>query len=162
MSDYSNNGIHAAVDDVRRKAEFLHTRVEEVKGQVFSLEARIERLEEQMKAANRHLSTLVTEVKTTNALLREDLNQRKILNQHHMDMEREDREWQRNVEGRSLEAQTQSVTFKQTIVHEAWGMFKQPIGMLITAAVAWAAWHYFTVPSAPPVETTSAPAATAP
>jgi hypothetical protein len=30
-------------------------------------------------------------------------------------------------------------------------MFKQPIGMLITAAVAWTAWYYFTVPTDHPV-----------
>jgi predicted RNase H-like nuclease (RuvC/YqgF family) len=147
MPDHSNDGLYAAVDEVRRKTEFLHTRVEEVKEQVSSLEGRIERLEEQMKASNRHLTTLVTEAKTTNAILREDLDHRKTLDQHRMVMEREEKEWRRKVEERSLETQAQAVQFKRTLAHEAWEMFKQPLGMLITAAVAWAAWHYFTVPS---------------
>jgi chromosome segregation ATPase len=151
MPDHSNDGIYAAVDEVRRKTEFLHTRVEEVKEQVSSLEARIERLEEQMKATNRHLTTLVTEAKTTNALLREDLDQRKAVNQHRMGMEREEREWRRKVEERSLEAQSQHVQFKRTLANGVWDMFKQPIGMLITAAVAWTAWYYFTVPTDHPV-----------
>lgn len=160
MADHSNDGIYAAVDEVRRKTEFLHTRVEEVKEQVSSLEARIERLEEQMKATNRHLSTLVTEAKTTNALLREDLDHRKTLDQHRMDMEREEREWRHKVEERSLESHAQTVQFKRTIAHEAWEMFKQPIGMLITAALAWTAWYYFSVPTEHPVAT-PAPAAPA-
>jgi chromosome segregation ATPase len=149
MPEHSNDGIYAAVDEVRRKTEFLHTRVEEVKEQVSSLEGRIERLEEQMKASNRHLTTLVTEAKTTNAILREDLDHRKSLDQHRMVMEREEKEWRRKVEERSLETQAQNTHFKRTVAHEAWDMFKQPVGMLITAAVAWAAWYYFTVPSAP-------------
>lgn len=147
MPEHSNDGIYAAVDEVRRKTEFLHTRVEEVKEQVSSLEARIERLEEQMKATNRHLSTLVAEAKTTNALLREDLDQRKTVTQHRMNMEREEREWRHKVEERSLETQSQHTKFKHTLANGVWDMFKQPIGMLITAAVAWAAWYYFHVPT---------------
>jgi predicted nucleic acid-binding Zn-ribbon protein len=147
MSDHPNDGLYAAVDEVRRKTEFLHTRVEEVKEQVSLLESRIERLEEQMKVSNRHLTTLVTEAKTTNAILREDLDHRKALDQHRMSMEREEKEWRRKVEERSLEAQAQSVSFKRGLAHEAWDMFKQPLGMLITAALAWAAWHYFHIPT---------------
>jgi len=157
MPDHSNDGIYAAVDEVRRKTEFLHTRVEEVKEQVSSLEDRIERLEEQMKASNRHLTTLVTEAKTTNAILREDLDHRKTLDQHRMVMEREEKEWRRKVEERSLETQAQASRFKRTLVQEAWEMFKQPVGMLITAALAWAGWYYFTVPSAQVTEAAPAP-----
>jgi chromosome segregation ATPase len=145
MSDY-NDGIHAAVDEVRRKTEFLHTRVEEVKEQVTSLESRIERLEDQMKVSNRHLTTLVTEAKTTNALLREDLDHRKAVDQHRMDMERDDKEWRRKVEDRALKAQSQGAHLKHTLAREAWDTFKPPLAMLITAVVAWAAWRYFTVP----------------
>lgn len=160
MPEHSNDGIYAAVDEVRRKTEFLHTRVEEVKEQVSSLENRIERLEEQMKASNKHLTTLVVEAKTTNAILREDLDHRKSLDQHRMVMEREEKEWRRKVEERSLEVQAQNTHFKRTILHEVWDMFKQPLGLLITAAVAWAAWHYFKVPSAqvPDAATPPAPA----
>jgi hypothetical protein len=65
-----------------------------------------------------------------------------------MNMEREEKEWRRRVEERALETQAQAVQFKRTLAHEAWDMFKQPVGMLITAALAWTAWYYFTVPTA--------------
>jgi 16S rRNA G527 N7-methylase RsmG len=146
MFDHPTDGIHAAVDEVRRKTEFLHTRVEEVKEQVGALEGRIERLEELMKVSNRHLNTLVLEVKTTNTLLREDFGHRKMLEQHRMDMERAEKEWRHTVEGRALEQQTQGAQLKHTLAREAWDTFKPPLAMLITAVVAWAAWRYFTVP----------------
>jgi len=146
MSDRSNDSVFAVVDEVRRKTEFLQSRVDEVRDQVIAVEDRVGRLEDQMRSANTHLTSLVSEAKTTNAILREDIENRKKIEKQRFDLEKEDREWRRKVEERRLDEKAESADLKRTFVKEAWEIFKQPFGMLVTGVLAWIVWRYFQMP----------------
>jgi len=122
--------------------EFAHLRE--------TFNGRLGELEDEMKSTNAHLDNLVRETVTTNQLLREDMSDRKVAQEHRRKLEDEERDWRRNMETRKLdrkeeiEDDTRGVAKKY--MDELWGVFKQPFGYLVAGIIFFLLIKYFAVP----------------
>lgn len=109
--------------------------------------SRITSLESRMASMDAHLEHILDEAKRTNQILEE---------------ERTDR---RAREAEEREARSDRRRWVERAAAELWALVRQPLGLLVAAALAYAGWRYFALPSTPtpvPVEvvTPTTPAVT--
>lgn len=119
-----------------RRIDLLERRFESLEA---TLNTRMENLENEMATMNAHLDNLVREAQMTNQLLREESEARKVEVARKMKLEDEERAYQRSIK------QDQRAIYKK-VGSELWNMFRQPLGFLVAAFVAWLAYQYLAIP----------------
>jgi hypothetical protein len=142
MSDLTERVLIALEESTRVTTEVI--------GHVKGLTREFEALRESYESTNTHLDSLVHETKVTNELLREDMANRKAELSHQRELEKEDREWRRNLETRKLNRQDQVQDDTRDWVkkwsQETWETFKHPLGYLVAGVIFWLVTTYFAVP----------------
>ena len=121
------------IDSLEHKFETLES----------TLNTRMEHLELQMGSMNAHLDNLVRGVETTNRLLQDANDAAKAEADRKLKLEEDERKHRMELE------KDQRETYKK-IGTELWVMFKQPLGFLVAAIVAWILYAYFGVPTLKP------------
>lgn len=136
--------LDAAVLQALQESSQAHStasgRLEAVEEQVENLEAsfhdRMGRLEGQMGTTNAHLDNIAREASITNDLLRQELEDRKTERKRQQEIEDEKR---RN----AREDKRANRDLLLNTGKELWSIFKQPLGYLVAAALAYAAFVWF-------------------
>ena len=103
------------------------------------MQRQLKDLEDEMRSMNSHLDNLVRETVTTNQLLREDMEDRKLVQETRAQFEADERAWRRNLEERKLnrkeELEDDQRHAIKKISSEMWLVFKQPFAYLVAGII---------------------------